>query len=167
MNKIIVKDKQDLLKMIKNEIKLYGNACNLNHIDVSNIQDMSYLFMDSQFNGDISKWNVSNANYMRFMFCHSKFNGDISQWDVTNVKDMYATFHQSQFKLDLSDWTPYKANIGDMFEDLPQSVIPYWVHYENLDERKLAIDNYIEKKILSEKLSISLDSKIAINRNKL
>jgi surface protein len=32
---------------------------------------MGYMFYDSQFNGDISKWNVSNVEDMSFMFADS------------------------------------------------------------------------------------------------
>ena len=48
---------------------------------------MSYMFYDSNFNGDISQWNVSNVTVMCEMFYASKFNGDISQWDVSRVKN--------------------------------------------------------------------------------
>ena len=47
---------------------------------------MSWLFNDSEFNGDISKWNVSNVTNMESMFDSSNFNGDISKWDVSNVR---------------------------------------------------------------------------------
>ena len=46
---------------------------------------MSGMFYDSQFNGDISKWDVSNVTNMSVMFSDSQFNGDISNWDVSNV----------------------------------------------------------------------------------
>ena len=49
---------------------------------------MDGMFISSQFNGDISKWNVSKVTNMSNMFRYSKFNGDISQWDVSKVTNM-------------------------------------------------------------------------------
>ena len=79
------KTKDELRKIIKQKIESEGNECDLNDIDTSNITNMSYLFLESDFNGDISKWNVSNVENMIYMFANSKFNGDISKWDVSNV----------------------------------------------------------------------------------
>ena len=49
-----------------------------------------WMFEDSEFNGDISKWDVSNVEKMGGMFSNSCFNGDISKWDLhgINVKDL-------------------------------------------------------------------------------
>lgn len=52
------------------------------------VDDMTYMFYNSKFNGDISKWDVSKVEYMTNMFRYSKFNGDINRWNVSNVKDM-------------------------------------------------------------------------------
>ena len=60
--------KDKLKAIIKRRIKSEGNECDLNDIDTSNITDMSYLFEDSDFNGDISKWDVSNVTDMEGMF---------------------------------------------------------------------------------------------------
>ena len=82
------KTKEELLDIISREIEANGTECSLNHIDVSNITDMGYLFKGSDFIGDISDWNVSNVKYMYGMFESSKFNGNISNWNVSNVIDM-------------------------------------------------------------------------------
>lgn len=80
------KDKDDLKKMIFNEINKQGPEADLNHIDVSKITDFSELFKHSTFSGDISGWDVSEVMNMREMFrgC-SSFDQDLSMWDVSNV----------------------------------------------------------------------------------
>ena len=40
----IVKDKKELKQIIKKSIKIFGNECDLNWVDTSQIIDMSYLF---------------------------------------------------------------------------------------------------------------------------
>ena len=80
--------KHELKNLIEKRISREGPKCDLNDIDVSLIEDMSYLFYKSDFNGDISKWNTSNVNNMYSMFACSKFNGNISNWNTSNVKFM-------------------------------------------------------------------------------
>ena len=80
--------KEQLKDIILQRIEAEGKEVNLNNIDVSKITDMSHLFANTDFNGDISEWDVSNVKNMSYMFsnCES-FNQDISNWDVSNVVD--------------------------------------------------------------------------------
>jgi surface protein len=99
--------KEELKKIIEFEIDKNGHTCSLNHIDVSKITDMSFLFFKSKFNGDISEWDVSNVRDMSCMFKYSEYtgrNGDISKWNIRNVNDMYGMFEYSLFDSDLSKW---------------------------------------------------------------
>jgi surface protein len=89
-----------LANLIRKLIGKRGPECDLNDIDVSNMEIMNYLFHCSKFNGDISGWDVSNVRSMTCMFYGSEFtgeNGDISGWDVSRVKDkdMELMFYKS------------------------------------------------------------------------
>jgi surface protein len=79
----------------------------INKWDVSNLQDLSYIFyyVDT-FNEDISLWNVSNATTMKLMFDGAKaFNQDLSSWNVSNVTNMNWMFAGAEaFNQDLSSW---------------------------------------------------------------
>ena len=101
--------KGELKRMIEDEISKNGNGCSLNHINVSKITDMSKLFWDSEFNGDISEWDVSNVIDMSRMFYRSKFNGDISDWNVSSVEYMGYMFTGSPLEKNLPVWYKYKV----------------------------------------------------------
>ena len=79
-SKIIPPNKYELQCLVIRTINKNGRDCDLNFIDVSNVTDMSYLFMNIPFEGDISQWNVSKVTNMRGMFWQSDFNADISNW---------------------------------------------------------------------------------------
>lgn len=167
---------RQLKDLIVTEMATNGPNCDLNHIDVSKVKSMGYLFINSKFNGDISKWDVSNVKDMGSLFKNSqfngdisnwdvsrvedmeemfksaKFNGDISNWDVSNVRDMNLMFYASDFNGDISNWKPYNLIKSDsMF--LNSSVpFPYWANYETKEDRTKAINAYHLAKELNEKL---------------
>ena len=62
------KTRGELKEIIEKRINEEGPDCDLNDIDTSLIDDMSYLFYKANFNGDISKWDVSNVKNMTRMF---------------------------------------------------------------------------------------------------
>ena len=123
------KTKEELIDIIIREIDANGSDCSLNNIDVSNITDMSYLFMGgdplkylhghpvlSKFDGDISEWDVSSVTDMKYMFAKCQYtgkNGDISDWKVSNVNDMEGMFADSKYNGDLSKWDV--SNVTNMF----------------------------------------------------
>ena len=156
-NKIIAQDKQNLKLLIKEALILYGNACDLNHIDTANITDMSYLFDESQFNGDISGWNVGNVTTMECMFWFSQFNGDISKWNVSNVENMSSMFSNSQFNRNISHWNLIKVtDIRGIFNRCPCEK-PWWAIEDN-DLRKEIIEKYqlmqqLEKKLIQKDMT--------------
>lgn len=131
---VVAKDKDHLKTLISKEIKKHGYQCNLNHIDVHEVSDMSWLFYsatqspaivddmgnliypDKAFNGDISQWDTSNVTDMSSMFYQSLFTGDISKWNISKVKNMRSMFEGSIFNSDISQWnTSNLENMSFMF----------------------------------------------------
>ncbi|WP_348704105.1 BspA family leucine-rich repeat surface protein, partial [Tenacibaculum sp. 190524A02b] len=84
-----------------------GDTNAFSHWDVSGIKRMRYLFLGSNFNGDISNWNVSQVNNMEGMFQNNRaFNQDIGGWDVsslTSAEDMF--INAISFSIDNYDKT--------------------------------------------------------------
>ena len=60
--------KKELQEIIRQRIDQEGPEVNLNDIDTSNITDMSCMFFELNFNGDISAWDVSNVKYFNNIF---------------------------------------------------------------------------------------------------
>ena len=76
----ITRNKKELQDLIKERIEREGVKADLNDIDVSQITDMSYMFLDSEFNGDISNWNVGRVRDMRYMFDDSPLEKNPPKW---------------------------------------------------------------------------------------
>lgn len=85
-------------------------SLDLSDWDVSNITDMSFMFLESELKnvGNLDAWNVSNVTNMRCMFCQSVMQsvGDLSQWNTENVETFGAMFaHSEIFTIgDVSAW---------------------------------------------------------------
>lgn len=110
MRKVIPATIYELRGIIGDTIASKGNYADLNFIDVSRMKTLGWLFHQfPDFKGDISKWNVSNVENMEYMFHRSKFNGDISGWNVSNVKYFDFCFAYTSLDCDLSGWDVSKA----------------------------------------------------------
>jgi len=96
--------------------------------DVSQVTDMSYMFVQEEwegvtvgwpaFNQDLSRWNTSAATDMSHMFDGATaFNSDISRWDTSAVTSMHDMFVGAEaFNGDLSNWnTSAVTNMSGMF----------------------------------------------------
>ena len=72
-------------------LRIYGD---INTWDVSQVTDMSELFMhSSDFNNNISNWDTSNVTNMESMFDNAhNFDQDISNWNTSNVNNMRNMF---------------------------------------------------------------------------
>ena len=116
-----------------------GDIIDLNHLNVSSVEDMSDLFYDyenhinfTDYNFNVSKWDVSNVTNMNSMFAVCKnFKGDLSGWDVSNVKNMRSMFEGCEnFNSDLSRWNVSNVkNMGSMFNGCSSlKKIPDWYH---------------------------------------
>jgi len=158
---IIAHSKMELRLLIQKEIEKHGNKCDLNHIDVSEITNMSNLFSIiggitgdiAKFNGDISNWDVSNVVNMRSIFYGSKFNGDISNWDVRQLLVAEGMFQNSNFNGNIENWKPYKLEQIDKVFEKSNVKPPYWANYDDLSERKASIEKFKLKKELSKELN--------------
>lgn len=77
---IKVYERYQLRNVVLHEIATNGTTCDLNHLDVRKVLDMSGTFEGTNFVGDVSAWNVSNAWDLRGMFENCPFQGDLSKW---------------------------------------------------------------------------------------
>jgi len=115
---VIVATDDTIKQIVIDEIKRLGKDADLNHINVSQVTDMHCLFMDTDFQGDISQWDVSNVTDMSEMFENcSNFNCDLSSWNVSKVEYMDSMFDGCEnFNSDISAWNVRNViNMNNMF----------------------------------------------------
>lgn len=115
---IVATDTAHLKECIRWALACHGPSVDLNHIDVSAVQDMSLLFSNCAFNGSIDQWDVGNVTRMDRMFETSAFNGDISRWNTERLRSAASMFSNSVFNGDLSLWnTGSLVSARRMFSD--------------------------------------------------
>lgn len=118
-----VKNKRDFKELFFYMKLEFKTDFSLNWIDISNLKNMSELFIGEECNFDISRWDVSHVYNMSFMFYKSSFDNDISSWDVSHVKNMECMFAYSSFNHDISDWKVKHDVYGDaMYHCCPLKV---------------------------------------------
>jgi surface protein len=87
------------------------------------------LLTENELSG-ISNWNVSNVTNMSKMFLYSKFNGDLSNWNVSKVTDFSTMFTSSFFANDtILKWDVRSGtNFTSMFQngDSFTTNLRYW-----------------------------------------
>lgn len=107
---------QALYAKVRGELHRLGPNCDLNHIQVGYITDFTDIFAETQFNGDVSRWDVARSWNFSGMFRDCPFNGDVSKWDVANAENFSNMFSNSNFNGDVSNWEVRNAsNMVRMF----------------------------------------------------
>ncbi|WP_299607448.1 BspA family leucine-rich repeat surface protein [uncultured Aquimarina sp.] len=108
---------------------LVDNGSAISTWDVSNVQDMGYLFRNTPFNEDISSWNTQNVTNMSNMLANCpNFDQNLGNWDinsVTNMSDMLVTSGLSLANYDatLLGWaTDSSGNTTDGIDDIPVNI---------------------------------------------
>ena len=76
------------------------------HWNVASVENASYAFADSNFAGDLSRWDTRSLENASSMFQRAKeFQSDLSQWDVSKLRRAKVLFEDARsFKSDLSRW---------------------------------------------------------------
>ena len=88
--------------------------------DLSNVTDMSAMFSEATFSGDITGWNVSQVTDMNFMFAGAtSFDQDIGDWNVSMVTNMNSMFYDiDSFNQDIGRWNVSSVqSMGSMFRE--------------------------------------------------
>ncbi|MDE0090677.1 MAG: BspA family leucine-rich repeat surface protein, partial [Thaumarchaeota archaeon] len=105
--------------------------------DTSSVTDMSHMFSNTDFNGNISSWDTSSVTNMSGMFSYTdNFDADISRWDTSSVTDMSHMFsYTDTFDSDISGWDT--SSVTDM------SYMFYYVYSFNTDISGWDVSNVV------------------------
>jgi surface protein len=115
----MVTNMKNLFYFYNEEISPDKHLIDLTYWDVSNVIDMSYIFLNSNFIiTGIKNWNTKNVKDMSRMFEGlDTFNEDIGFWDTSNVTNMNGMFFgATSFNQNIGDWiTTNVTDMGYMF----------------------------------------------------
>ena len=104
-----------IFEVFRNCINLVYNS-SINSLDVSNIKNASFLFIDSVlFNQDISGWNTSSFEDISFMFTRCIFNKSINNWDFSSVLDCESIFLNNTSYNQEINWNTSNCEIFSAF----------------------------------------------------
>lgn len=172
----------ELKKLVDELMQKHGNDVDLNCIDTGQVTDMSWIFGNKQFIGNISDWDVSNVTDTTCMFYGCPFNGDISKWDVSNVQNFSCMFHAAiefngdiskwnvskakymmsmfnhavSFNCDISEWNiPEDTNVSSMFSDCPDFPKNFMPGFKKRFKTHDGIDCYIRPASIGDSLFIA------------
>ena len=122
INKIKVESKEQLQAIIKERHNNNKSFIDLNDLDISELDDISYIFHGSNIEVvDISGWDTSNVTTMEnmFSFCDKLKNIiGIENLDVSKLEDANSMFYccKNLVELDLTNWNPVSLqHTYDMF----------------------------------------------------
>lgn len=99
--------KDELKELIRQELRRQGPDADLNHIDTSEITNMSWLFCYFDImNIKIESWDVSNVQTMESMFygCDNFTGIGLDNWDTENVAIMFNMFRDCNAIVKLPRW---------------------------------------------------------------
>ena len=114
------------MDQICSHIYQYGPACDLNHLDVSQLSDLSFVFFNYKFTGDVSKWNTENVTDMSNLFRDCTFDGDISGWNTSKATNMDCMFLGSSFSGSIGSWNLAALQSYDsVFDRFNDSILGY------------------------------------------
>ena len=106
------RNKRDLVYIVNdkyNDLKNKNEVLDLNDIDTSKINDLSYLFEEIKpIKVDMNNWDVSNVKDIHGLFWNNEITEEIhiENWDVSKVESVYGAFYYctNVKKLDLDKW---------------------------------------------------------------
>ena len=111
--------RKQVREYLRSEIKKQGENVVIRDLDVSLVEDLHDLFINSAYEVkslDLSGWKTSGAKNMAelFNYCPKLESLNVSGWDTSNVENMCAMFYDCKNlkSLDLSGWNV--SNVKDM-----------------------------------------------------